>query len=124
MRLLKRQGRLPEAEARLNQLARTAPSRAREAELQAAEIALARHDRAGALAHAAPRGGADPAALVRVGDIREQAGDDAGAAQAYRAAQNAGDAPPTAALALARLLERRAMRPARRRHWRRCCTRT
>ena len=51
--------------------------------------------------------GADPAALVRIGEIREQAGDDSGAAAAYRAAQEAGDAPPTAALALARLLERR-----------------
>ena len=112
VRLLKRQGRLPEAEARLDQLARTAPSRAREAELQGAEIALARHDRSGALIHAsAAIAGADPAALVRVGEIREQAGDDSGAADAYRAAQNGGDAPPTAALALARLLERRGDAP-------------
>ncbi|MES1209669.1 MAG: tetratricopeptide repeat protein, partial [Pseudomonadota bacterium] len=108
VRLLKRQGRLPEAETRLDQLARAAPARAREAELQGAEIALARHDRTGALAHAsAAAAGADPGALVRVGEIREQAGDDPGAADAYRAAQDGGDAPPTASLALARLLERR-----------------
>ncbi|MES1166151.1 MAG: hypothetical protein ABUR63_10350, partial [Verrucomicrobiota bacterium] len=112
VRLRKRQGRLPEAESRLDQLARAAPARAREAELQAAEIALARHDRRGALTRAtAAAVGADPAALVRVGEIREQAGDDDGAADAYRAAQEAGDAPPTAALALARLLERRGDAP-------------
>ncbi|HXU64323.1 MAG TPA: tetratricopeptide repeat protein, partial [Polyangia bacterium] len=52
VRLLKRQGRLSEAEARLDQLAHRAPARAREADLQAAEIALARHDRTGALARA------------------------------------------------------------------------
>jgi tetratricopeptide (TPR) repeat protein len=108
VRLLKRQGRLSEAESRLDDLARVAPSRAREAELQGAEIALARHDGSRALTHAtAAATGADPAALVRVGEIREQAGDDSGAADAYRAALGAGDAPPTAALALARLLERR-----------------
>ncbi len=107
VRLLKRQGHLPEAETRLDQLAQAAPSRAREAELQGAEIALARHDHERALTHASAAAvGADPAALVRVGEIREQAGDDSGAASAYRAAQAASDAPPTAALALARLLER------------------
>ncbi|HVY38542.1 MAG TPA: HEAT repeat domain-containing protein, partial [Polyangia bacterium] len=112
VRLLKRQGRLPEAEAQLERLARTAPSRAREAKLQGAEIALARHDRKGALSHAAAAAaGADAAALVRVGEIREQAGDDAGAADAYRAAQDTGDAPPTAPLALARLLERQGDAP-------------
>ena len=107
VRLLKHQGRLAEAEARLDQLARLVPARAREADLQAAELALARHDRAGALARAnAAAAGADPAALARVGEIREQAGDERGAADAYRAAQASPDAPPTAALALARVQER------------------
>src|SRR6185312_7299429 len=107
VRLLKRQGRLAEAEARLDQLAHRSPARAREADLQAAEIALTRHDRTGALARAnAAATGADPAALTRIGEIREQAGDERGAAEAYRAAQASPDAPPTAALALARVLER------------------
>lgn len=107
VRLLKHQGRLSEAESRLDQLARLVPDRAREADLQAAEIALGRHDRAGALARAnAAARGADPAALTRVGEIREQAGDARGAADAYRAAQSSPDAPPTAALALARVQER------------------
>jgi HEAT repeat protein/tetratricopeptide (TPR) repeat protein len=106
VRLLKHQGRLDEAQIQLEQVARSAPARARDAELQSAEIALARLDRAGALAHArAAAVGADPAALARIGEIREAAGDDDGAAEAYRGAL-VGDGPPTAPLALARLLAR------------------
>lgn len=106
VRLLRRQGRLDEAQARLDALSRLAPARAREAELQNAEIALARFDRAGAIAHArAASSGADATALARIGEIREAAGDDAGAADAYRGAV-AADGPPTAPLALARLLAR------------------
>jgi tetratricopeptide (TPR) repeat protein len=107
VRLLKRQGRLDEAQAQLEQLVRAAPARAREAELQGAEIALGRFDRAAALAHArAAASGADASALARIGEIREAAGDDDGAAEAYRGALS-GDGPPAAPLALARLLARR-----------------
>ncbi|HXJ19583.1 MAG TPA: HEAT repeat domain-containing protein [Polyangia bacterium] len=106
VRLLRRQGRLDEAQARLEALAHVAPGRAREAQLQNAELALTRFDRAGALAHARDAAaGADAATLARVGEIREAAGDDAGAAEAYRGAMSV-DGPPAAPLALARLLAR------------------
>ena len=50
--LLKRTGQLDEAVARLDDIARLAPGRAREAHLQIADIALARHDVTRALSHA------------------------------------------------------------------------
>ncbi len=105
-RLLKQTGQLDEAAARLGELGRLAPDRARDAELQIAEIALDRGDGAGALASAeAAEKGADAAQLARVAEIRERAGDDARAADTYRQAI-ARDPSEVTALALARLLER------------------
>jgi tetratricopeptide (TPR) repeat protein len=105
-RLLKQTGQLDEASLRLDELARRAPDRAGDAELQMAEIALDRGDRDAALARAAAAAeGADGAQLARIAEIRERAGADALAATTYRLALTRGPAP-TAALALARLLER------------------
>jgi tetratricopeptide (TPR) repeat protein/HEAT repeat protein len=105
-RLLKQTGQLDEASLRLDELARRAPDRAGDAELQLAEIALARGDRNGALTRAAAAAErADAAELVRIAEVRERAGDDALAAATYRLALARGPSP-TAALALARLLER------------------
>jgi cytochrome c-type biogenesis protein CcmH/NrfG len=105
-RLLKQTGQLDEAAARLDELVRRAPDRAGDAELQMAELALDRGDRAGALARvAAAEKGADAAELARIGEVRERAGADALAAATYRLALARGPSA-TAALALARLLER------------------
>ncbi|HEY5088927.1 MAG TPA: HEAT repeat domain-containing protein, partial [Polyangia bacterium] len=102
-RLLERTGQLDEATARLEELGRLAPARAREAQLQVATIALGRYDTSGALARAAEAEvGADPAALARIAEIRERAGADTLAAATYRKALQ-GDAPPAAALSLARI---------------------
>ena len=107
VRLLKQSGQLAEAAAHLGNLAQLSPARATEAELQIADIALARYDLPGALAHAAAGGRAAPTPhqLIRIAEIRERAGADALAAATYRKAI-ARDAAPTAALALARVLER------------------
>jgi HEAT repeat protein/cytochrome c-type biogenesis protein CcmH/NrfG len=105
-RLLKQTGQLDEAAGRLSELVRLAPDRARDAELQIAEIALDRGDSAGALASAAAaEDGADAAQLARIAEIRERAGDEGHAAATYRRAI-ARDPAPSAALALGRLLER------------------
>src|SRR5262249_25382328 len=105
--LLKRTGQLDEAVARLDEIARFAPGRAREAHLQIADIALARYDVARALSHAkAAAATEDPQMLARVGDLQARAGADDLAIATYRAAA-AHDANPTVALALARLLLRR-----------------
>ena len=106
VRLLKQSGQLAEAEAHLGSLAELSPARASEAELQIAELALGRYDVPGALAHAAAaENGADAPQLIRLAEIRERAGADTLAAATYRKAI-ARDAAPTAALALARVLER------------------
>jgi predicted Zn-dependent protease len=105
--LLKRTGQLDEAVARLDDIARLAPGRAREAHLQIADIALARHDVTRALSHAtAAAAAADPQTLARVGELQARAGADEQAIATYRAAV-AHDANPAATLALARLLVRR-----------------
>ena len=105
--LLKRTGQLDEAVARLDDIARLAPGRAREAHLQIADIALARYDVTRALSHAdAAAASADPQTLARVGDLQARAGADDLAIATYRAAV-ARDANPAATLALARLLVRR-----------------
>jgi predicted Zn-dependent protease len=105
-RILKQTGQPDAAAEELATLARLAPDRARDAELQIAEIALARYDIPGALAHAAAAAaGADAAQLARIADIRARAGDEAGARTTYRQALAVGAAPP-AALALAQLLGR------------------
>ena len=105
--LLKRTGQLDEAVARLDDIARLAPGRAREAHLQIADIALTRHDVSRALSHAtAAAAAADPQTLARVGDLQARAGADDQAIATYRAAV-ARDTNPTATLALARLLVRR-----------------
>ena len=106
VRLLKQSGQLAEAAAQLGSLAQLSPARACEAELQIADIALGRYDQPGALAHAAAaENGADAPQLIRIAEIRERAGADTLAAATYRKAI-ARDAAPTAALALARVLER------------------
>jgi len=102
-RLLQRTGQLDEATARLDELGRLAPARAREAQLRMATIALERYDTSGALARAADaEAGADPAALAWIAEIRERAGADTLAAATYRKALQ-GNAPPAAALSLARI---------------------
>ncbi len=107
-RLLRQTGQLDEATTRLGDLARLSPDRMREAELQIADIALARYDLPSALAHAAAAeagDGADAAQLTRVAEIQERSGVDALAVATYRKAI-AHNATPTATLALTRLLER------------------
>jgi tetratricopeptide (TPR) repeat protein len=105
--LLKRTGQLDEAVARLDDIARLAPGRAREAHLQIADIALTRHDVTRALSHAtAAAAAADPQTLARVGELQARAGADEQAIATYRAAV-AHDTNPAATLALARLLIRR-----------------
>lgn len=105
--LLKRTGQLDEAVSRLDEIARFAPGRAREAHLQIADIALTRYDVARALSHAkAAAAGADPQTLARVAEVQARAGADDLAVETYRAAV-ARDTNPAAALALARLLARR-----------------
>ena len=106
VRLLKQSGQLAEAAAHLGSLAQLSPARASEAELQIADLALVRYDLPGALAHAAAaESSADASQLIRIAEIRERAGADTLAAATYRKAI-ARDAAPTAALALARVLER------------------
>src|SRR6185503_3479287 len=105
--LLKRTGQLDDAVARLDEIARLAPARARGAHLQIADIALARYDVTRALAHAkAAAANADPQTLARVGDLQARAGADDLAVATYRAAV-ARDANPAATISLARLLVRR-----------------
>jgi tetratricopeptide (TPR) repeat protein len=105
--LLKRTGQLDEAVSRLDEIARLAPGRAREAHLQIADIALARYDVKRALSHAtAAAASADPQTLARIGDLQARAGADDLAIATYRAAV-ARDTNPPATLALARLLVRR-----------------
>jgi tetratricopeptide (TPR) repeat protein len=105
--LLKRTGQLDEAVSRLDEIARLAPGRAREAHLQIADIALARYDVQRALSHAtAAAASADPQTLARIGDLQARAGADDLAIATYRAAV-ARDTNPAATLALARLLVRR-----------------
>jgi tetratricopeptide (TPR) repeat protein len=109
--LLKRTGQLDEAVVRLDDIARLAPGRAREAHLQIADIALARHDVTRALSHAtAAAAAADPQTLARVGELQARAGADEQAIATYRAAI-AHDTNPAATLALARLLIRRGNEP-------------
>jgi tetratricopeptide (TPR) repeat protein len=104
--LLKRTGQLDEAVTRLADITRLAPARARDANLQIAEIALASSDAPRALEHAAAAvPGADASTLQRIGDIQARAGADALATATYRDAVAHG-AGPTAALALVRLLLR------------------
>jgi tetratricopeptide (TPR) repeat protein len=105
--LLKRTGQLDEAVARLDEIARFAPGRAREAHLQIADIALTRYDTTRALSHAkVAAANADPQMLARVGDLQARAGADDLAIETYRAAV-ARDTNPAATLSLARLLVRR-----------------
>ncbi len=104
--LLQRTGQLEEASARLEDLVRLSPGRAREAQLQIAGIALSRYDVPNALARAAAaEAGADPASLARIGELRERAGADTLAVASYRKALE-GDAPAATALSLARIQER------------------
>ena len=100
-------GQLDEAVARLDEIARLAPARAREAHLQIADIALARYDVTRALSHAtAAAAQRRSQTLARVGDLQARAGADDLAIATYRAAV-ARDTNPAATLSLARLLVRR-----------------
>jgi tetratricopeptide (TPR) repeat protein len=109
VRLLRAAGQTEEAVARLEELARRVPARAREAHVQIADVELGRHDEAVALAHAeaaARLGASDGQALARIATIQERAGDDERAFETYRRAfETDGDA--TAGFALAARLERR-----------------
>jgi tetratricopeptide (TPR) repeat protein len=109
VRLLRVTGQTEEAVRRLEELARRAPARAREAHVQIADVELARHDEAVALAHAeaaARLGTADGQALSRIATIQERAGDEERAFETYRRAFES-DADATAGFALAVRLERR-----------------
>jgi tetratricopeptide (TPR) repeat protein len=107
VRLLKRNGQLEEAIARLDDVVRATPSRAREAHLQIAEISLARYDTTQALDHAGRAvAGADGPTLARIADVQLRAGDERAATTTYQQAV-ARDGGAGAALALVRLLEQR-----------------
>jgi tetratricopeptide (TPR) repeat protein/HEAT repeat protein len=108
VRLLRHTGQVDEAVRRLEDLGKRVPGRARDAYVQIADIALSRYDEDGALAHAeraARLAPGDGQALARIAEIEERAGDDGRALATYRQAFGR-DANPTAAFALARLLER------------------
>ncbi len=109
VRLLRATGNNEEAVRRLEELAKRAPGRAREAHVQIADVELGRHDETVALAHAtlaARLAPGDGQALARIAAIEERAGDEAGAFSTYRRAFE-DDADATAAFALATMLERR-----------------
>jgi predicted Zn-dependent protease len=108
-RLAKRAGQLDEAAARLEELARLAPERAPEAQLQIAGLALERYDVAGALTHvAAAQKGSQGPALARIAELEERAGADRLAADAYRQALSGEPTTAAAALGLSRIELRRA----------------
>jgi HEAT repeat protein/predicted Zn-dependent protease len=101
--LLERTGRLDEAVARLDDLSRLGPERARDAQLQIAGIALERYDVTAALDRAAAaEPGADPSALARIAEIRERAGADELAISTYQKASQ-GNAPAATTLSAARI---------------------
>jgi tetratricopeptide (TPR) repeat protein len=109
VRLLRAAGQTEEAVRRLEEIARRVPARAREAHVQIADVELARHDEAVALAHAeaaARLGAGDGQALSRIATIQERAGDDERALETYRRAFDS-DADATAGFALAASFERR-----------------
>jgi tetratricopeptide (TPR) repeat protein len=109
VRLLRAAGQHEEAVRRLEDLAARTPARARDAHVQIADLQLARHDEALALAHAqeaARLAPGDGQALARIAAIEERAGDEARAAATYRQAFER-DGNATAGFALARLLEAR-----------------
>ncbi len=101
--LLERTGRLDEAVARLDDLSRLGPERARDAQLQIARIALERYDAPAALERAAAaEPGADPSTLARIAEIRERAGADELAISTYQKASQ-GNAPAATTLSAARI---------------------
>jgi tetratricopeptide (TPR) repeat protein/HEAT repeat protein len=109
VRLLRTAGKPEEAVRLLEELAARTPARAREAHVQIADLQLARHDEALALAHAqeaARLAPGDGQALARIAAIEERAGDESRAAATYRQAFER-DGNATAGFALARLLEAR-----------------
>src|SRR5581483_1991593 len=106
VRLLRQTHQLDEAVRRLEELGAEAPARAREAQIQIADIELERYDDGQALQHAerASAMSADnAAALVRIAEVQERAGETERALRTYRTAF-ARDASPAAAFALSRLL--------------------
>ncbi|HET6283302.1 MAG TPA: HEAT repeat domain-containing protein [Polyangia bacterium] len=108
VRLLRQSRQLDDAVRWLEELARRVPARAREAHIQIADIELGRYDDQRALAHAERASSLAPAdgqALVRIAEVEERAGEGKRALATYRRAF-ARDGNPTAAFALARLLER------------------
>ncbi|HXI54535.1 MAG TPA: HEAT repeat domain-containing protein, partial [Polyangia bacterium] len=109
VRLLRQTKQLDEALAWLQRLAAEHPQRAKEAQIQMADIELVRYDDGQAMAHAeaATRlGPGDSQALARIGEIEERAGHDEQALATYRRATGE-NGSPAAALGLARLLQRR-----------------
>ena len=108
VRLLRQARDLEGAVRWLEELGRRVPARAREAHIQIADIELGRYDDRQALAHAeraADLAPADGQALVRIAEVEERAGEGKRALTTYRKAF-ARDGNPTAAFALARLLQR------------------
>ncbi|MEA2699546.1 MAG: hypothetical protein QOI66_3817, partial [Myxococcales bacterium] len=109
VRLLRQTKQLDEALTWLQRLATEHPQRAKEAQIQMADIELARYDDGRAMAHAeaATRlGPGDSQALARIGEIEERAGHDEQALATYRRATGE-NGSPSATLGLARLLQRR-----------------
>ncbi|HEX3696259.1 MAG TPA: HEAT repeat domain-containing protein [Polyangia bacterium] len=108
VRLLRQTKQPDEAISWLQRLIVEQPSRAKDAELQMADIELGRYadDRALGYAEAAARlGPGDAQSLARVAGIQERAGRDAEAQATYRRTAADGSNAP-AALGLARLLQR------------------
>lgn len=110
VRLLRQTRQLDEAVAWLQRLATNHPTRAKEAQLQIADIELGRYDDEAAIAHAqaAERlATGDSQALARIGLIEERAGRDEQALATYRRAAAAQNASAAATLGIARIIQRR-----------------
>jgi len=109
VRLLRQTRQLEEAIQHLEALSASDPARAREAQIQIADIELERYDDDRALEHAeraAHMSTENAQALLRVAEVEERAGESERALATYRRAF-ARDGSPGAAFALSRLLVRR-----------------
>ncbi|HVR64473.1 MAG TPA: HEAT repeat domain-containing protein, partial [Polyangia bacterium] len=109
VRLLRQTRQLEEAVTWLRRLVADHPGRAKEAEIQMAEIELGRYDDEAAVAHARSAEGlaaTDAQALARIGAIEERAGRDELALATYRRAATTESGGASASLGVARVLER------------------
>ncbi len=110
VRLLRQTKQLDEAVTWLQRLAANHPARAKEAQIQMADIELGRYDDEAAMTHAqaaARLAGNDSPALARIGLIEERAGRSEDALATYRRAAAAENAGAAASLGVARVMERR-----------------